>query len=176
MSDNRTTTNTEHAIAARRNAFTPRFSLPVLLTICVFAAILFISNWSHAAPAKTTASKSPQEIVYPAGQFDDGKARFYEFKTEDGVKIKYFVLKSSDGVVRAAFDACDVCWREGKGYTQKDDFMVCDNCGRRFKSTRVNEVSGGCNPAPLVRKTENGKVIIKVDDVLTGKRFFTRGG
>ncbi len=121
------------------------------------------------AAAKETAAP---DVSYPANMFDNGKARHFEYKTGDGVTVKYFIMKSSDGVIRAAFDACDVCWREGKGYTQKENFMVCKNCGMRFLSTRINEVSGGCNPAPLVRKMESGKVVIKAEHILDGKRYF----
>jgi uncharacterized membrane protein len=82
------------------------------------------------------------------------------------------VVKSADGVLRAAFDACDVCWPAGKGYAQDGDFMICRNCGLRFHSTKVNEVKGGCNPAPLERRIENGKLIIRVSDILEGKSYF----
>jgi uncharacterized membrane protein len=112
------------------------------------------------------------EIAYPAATFNDGKARFYEYKTPEGIVVKYFILKSSDGVIRAAFDACDVCWEAGKGYQQKDDFMICRNCGRRFHSNKINEVSGGCNPAPLIRKVQDGKVVIDTQNILAGKRYF----
>jgi len=112
------------------------------------------------------------EITYPVSTFNDGKARFFEYKAPDGIVIKYFILKSSDGVIRAAFDACDVCWEAGKGYLQKDDFMICKNCGRRFYSTKINEVSGGCNPAPLIRKIQDSKVVIDTQNILEGKRYF----
>ena len=128
-----------------------------------------------AAPGAAPASAA-REVVYPAKLFDNGKARHFEYKGGDGVTIRYFVMKSSDGVIRAAFDACDVCWREGKGYVQKDDFMLCRNCGRRFLSTKINEVSGGCNPAPLTRKIEGGKVVINTDHILDGKRYFDLKG
>jgi uncharacterized membrane protein len=111
------------------------------------------------------------EFTYPAKTFEDGKARFYEYKAGN-VTIKYFVLKSSDGVIRAAFDACDVCWPEGKGYSQKDDFMVCRNCGKRFPSVRVNDVTGGCNPSALKREVVGEKLVIKVNDILEGRKYF----
>jgi uncharacterized membrane protein len=133
----------------------------LLLTFCL--AFLFLGLASGAWAA---------EITYPVSTFNDGKARFYEYKAPDGIVIKYFILKSSDGVIRAAFDACDVCWEAGKGYTQKDDFMICKNCGRRFHSNKINEVSGGCNPAPLVRKIQDGKVVIDTQNILAGKRYF----
>lgn len=130
-------------------------------TLCV--ALLFLSFALNVWAA---------EITYPVASFNDGKARFYEYKTPDGIVIKYFILKSSDGVIRAAFDACDVCWEAGKGYQQKDDFMICRNCGRRFHSTKINEVSGGCNPHPLTRTIRDGKVVIDTQNILAGKKYF----
>ena len=112
------------------------------------------------------------QVTYPEKVIPAGKARHFIYKTDDGIAIRYFILKSSDGMIRAAFDACDVCWTENKGYSQKGDFMVCNNCGKRFPSARINEIQGGCNPAPLNRKVENGNVIIQVANLLEGKRYF----
>jgi len=128
------------------------------------------------APVLAAPAPGAQEIAYPANLFDNGKARHYQYKTDDGVTIRYFIMKSSDGIIRAAFDACDVCWREGKGYVQKDDVMVCRNCGRRFPSTKINVVTGGCNPSPLTRKVEGGKVFINVGHILEGRKYFDIGG
>ena len=75
-------------------------------------------------------------------------------------------------MVRAAFDACDVCYAAKKGYRQEGNFMVCNNCGQKFISTRINEVRGGCNPAPLERKIVGDKLVIATADILTGARYF----
>ena len=138
----------------------------VLLVVCLLAAYDQLVTSVFAA-----------DITYPVSQFDDGKAKFYTYKTADGVTIKYFVLKSSDGVIRAAFDACDVCWPEGKGYRQQGDFMVCNNCGKRFASVNVNVITGGCNPGALTRKVVGTNVVIQPEDLNQGKRYFTfKGG
>ena len=63
-------------------------------------------------------------------------------------------MQSKDGEYRAAFDACDVCYPNKKGYTQQGDLMVCNNCGLQFESTKINEVKGGCNPSPIERTLE----------------------
>jgi uncharacterized membrane protein len=152
----------------------PLKSIGVMLWVVALLAAMGVQ--ALAATKQAAAVPVSNQVTYPATQFDDGKARHFQYKTNDGVTIKYFIIKSSDGVIRAAFDACDVCWREGKGYVQKDDFMVCRNCGRRFPSVKVNEVVGGCNPAPLTRKLEGGKVLLKVENILEGKQFFTFGG
>jgi len=145
----------------------------MLLTMALLGAMTVAAT----APAKAAApAPGAQEVTYAASRFDNGKAQHFEHKTGDGITIRYFVMKSSDGIIRAAFDACDVCWREGKGYVQKDDSMLCRNCGRRFLSTKINDVAGGCNPAPLTRKIENGKVVIKTEHLLEGKRYFAVGG
>ena len=141
------------------------------LWLTVLSCIFVVPHFVTAGPVTPAA-----QVTYPEKTFANGKAQFFTYKTQEGVAIRYFIIKSSDGVIRAAFDACDVCWPENKGYTQKGDFMVCNNCGRRFPSVRVNEVQGGCNPAPLVRKMENGNVIIQATDLLKGKSYFDPRG
>ena len=130
-------------------------------------------------PVTATASEplaSTSTLVsFPVSLFEDGKARHFEH-ADGNLTIKYFILKSSDGVIRAAFDACDVCWPAGQGYYQDGDHMVCRNCGRRFASVLVNEVKGGCNPAPLNRRVENGKLIIHLKDIQQGRQYFNFGG
>jgi uncharacterized membrane protein len=106
-----------------------------------------------------------------ASTFEDGQARWYTYPA-DGVDIQFFVLKSNDGVIRAAFNACDVCFLAKKGYRQEGDEMVCNNCGQRFPSALVNEVRGGCNPSPLERTIEGDEVVIQVDDILAGANYF----
>lgn len=127
---------------------------------------------SPLASAAPTSDTGALTVSYPETLFADGKARHFEHKTPDGNTIRYFVLKSSDGVIRAAFDACDVCWPENKGYYQDGDYMVCKNCGRRFQSTKVNVVTGGCNPSALERNIKDGQVVIQVKHIEEGKRFF----
>jgi uncharacterized membrane protein len=155
-----------------------------LLAILICAALLAVGAFyyffntgkeSSAVTSQISQDFQVNQITYPVSLFEDGKARHYEYKKED-VTIKYFILKSSDGIIRAAFDACDVCWPAGKGYYQSGDVMVCRNCGRRFPSVRVNEVKGGCNPAPLYRNIENNKVVIKTNDILDGKQYFDFSG
>ena len=154
--------------------------LPVLLVsglaVLVIAAAAFFMTRNNrgetfaADSFKTDASATL--ITHPVELFADGKARHFSYKVNDTITIQYFILKSSDGVIRAAFDACDVCWPAGKGYQQSGDVMICRNCGRKFASVMVNEVKGGCNPAPLNRKVEDGKVVLQINDILSGKQYF----
>lgn len=118
--------------------------------------------WGDKVPT-LTPTKGRLEI--PLVSVSDGKAHHFKVQATDGVMVTFFVIKSSDGVIRSAMDACDVCYRAGKGYEQSGDEMVCQNCGMRFPSARINEVKGGCNPAPLTRVIEGDKLVIAMADI-----------
>ena len=148
--------------------------LGVALAALLVAVVFWWSPGGEPKQGQTLQSiaKDSQEIILAAAQFDDGKARHYSHQLPDGVVVRFFVLKSGDGVIRAALDACDVCWRANKGYKQDGDDMVCLNCGRRFASVKINEVKGGCNPVPLARRVDGGKVHIKLTDLAQGRGYF----
>ena len=156
--------------------------LPLLVAVIgavaiIAVAVLYVNQDAgvRSATAVAPPAAGHTAVAFPISLFEDGKARHFEHK-DGNFTIRYFILKSSDGVLRAAFDACDVCWPANKGYYQEGDYMICRNCGRRFASIRVNEVKGGCNPAPLNRSVQNDKLIIQVKDILEGKQYFNFNG
>jgi len=164
-----------------RSARLRQWGLPVLAVaiIAVLAAGLKIAGFWPGSGLEAASPSAGQTagglVTYPQSLFADGKARHFKH-VDGGSEIRYFILRSSDGMIRAAFDACDVCWPENKGYAQNGDVMVCRNCGQRFSSLRINEVKGGCNPAPLTRTVENDQVKIRVADILDGAGYFNFAG
>jgi hypothetical protein len=110
-------------------------------------------------------------VRLPLSTFDDYKAHFYTYMV-NGRPVEFFVVKSQDGVVRAAFNACDVCFQAKLGYRQEGDVMICNNCGRRFPTDQVNEVQGGCNPSPLSRTISGDSILILDTDLAQGLSFF----
>ncbi|MCF8062349.1 MAG: DUF2318 domain-containing protein [Deltaproteobacteria bacterium] len=143
----------------------------VILGLGVLAYGALRTKGAGSPAENTSGTVEGATVTHPVALFDDGRAKHFEFEHEN-TTVRYFVLKSSDGVVRAAFDACDVCWPAGRGYFQEGDMMVCRNCGRRFASIKVNEVKGGCNPAPLTRGVQGDRLVIRVSDLLSGKPYF----
>jgi hypothetical protein len=111
-------------------------------------------------------------IRLPAATFADNKARFYTYMN-NGQPIEFFVVKGTDGQIHTAFNACDVCFPAKKGYHQEGDVMVCNNCGRRFATDQIGQVSGGCNPSPLTAKIEGDSVAIRVEDIVAGVGLFS---
>lgn len=140
--------------------------ISIVLAVVTMLALLVgtaMAGWWGDKVKSTTPINGRLEI--PLASISDGKAHHFKVQASDGVMVTFFVLKSSDGVIRAAIDACDVCYRAGKGYEQSGDEMVCQNCGMRFASVKINEIKGGCNPAPLTRTIEGEKLVIAMNDI-----------
>jgi uncharacterized membrane protein len=147
----------------------------VLMTAGVLIAgmlvMIFVLGRKPADGDSEMLRASGDVVRIPVSQVNEGRAHFFHYKA-GGKDIRLFVLRSSDGVVRAAFDACDVCYPERKGYRQEGDFMVCNNCGNRFPFIRIDVEKSGCNPAPVERKVEGSNLVIKVADIERGAFYF----
>ena len=163
-------------------------AMPKVVAGIVFALLLFGGLRMFSGAREATGGESATSAVggksafkeltatnavrIPVADVSDGKARFYSYKTADGRDVKFFVMKSSDGVYRAALDTCDVCYRAKKGYVQQGDQMVCRKCGQSFPSALVNEASGGCNPVPVERTVEDGTIVIAASTLERAKNYF----
>lgn len=147
----------------------------VIVVLCVVAIYVIWGGGRSESALKggQQAIGTPgQDVQIPLSEVSDGKARFYNYRLASNQEISFFVVKSSDGVIRAAFNACDVCYEKRLGYHQQGDDMVCRNCGKHFPSGSVNEVQGGCNPAPLKRVVEGDHLVIRASDLQQGGFYF----
>lgn len=147
-----------------------------ILLFCAGVLLVAISGFFILSPGgsaeRYAGVKSINgEVRLELSAINDGQAHYYSYSSDQGV-IPFFVIKSVDGVIRAAFDACDVCYREKKGYRQEGDMMVCNNCNMQFRSDLINQVKGGCNPAPLSRRIEGTQLVINDRDILKGGWYF----
>ena len=155
----------------------PNHILGVLGTLVVLAFVYV----AVSGPSKSTAAtavtpvagngQSSGAIQIPLAEITD-QAKFYEYQTANQKKVRFFVIKSSDGVYRAAANACVVCYREKMGYQQQGDDMVCNKCRKHFPSALVNEVTGGCNPDGIPRTIQGDKLLIAASDLEARAELF----
>ncbi len=140
--------------------------LLTVLTITFITVGMVVSGFSFTFSGPDFKLLTPQnkELRIPTKDVSDGEAHYFKVKADD-LMVSFFVLMSKDGILRAAIDSCDVCYRSGKGYIQEGDFMVCTNCGKRFASNRINDVKGGCNPAPLNRTIVKDNLVISMSEI-----------
>ncbi len=99
-------------------------------------------------------------------------ATHYSYEGETAT-IVFFVVSDDDGGVHTAFDACDVCYQAGLGYSQSGTLMVCNNCGNRYPIKDIGEQgSGGCWPGHLPHEIIDEQVILMHDDLESGAWYF----
>jgi hypothetical protein len=103
-------------------------------------------------------------------------AAFFEWESvaSPGLMIKYFVVMGSDGNPHAAFDACDVCYEEKKGYEQNGDLMHCKNCLNEYPINGIGTENDGygCWPGYLPVEIADTEVIIQCEDLEDGAWYF----
>jgi uncharacterized membrane protein len=164
--------------AAQPNKKLTPVLVAVLLALIGVGAYLVIGA-SGEKPASTQAPSAPQtatggdarDMRIPLAELS-AQAKFFDYKLTNNKPIRFFAMKSSDGVYRAALDACDVCYHAKKGYHQEGDDMVCNNCRQHFHSSLINEVSGGCNPVGLPRAVEGDYLVIKASELESRGQYF----
>ncbi|UCE36010.1 MAG: DUF2318 domain-containing protein [Thermoplasmata archaeon] len=128
-------------------------------------------------PGGETDYSSPYEIignelVIPISDVSTS-ASFYSYDS-NGKDVKFFVVRGSDGDIHTAFDACDVCFKEKKGYYQDGNKMVCRNCGQRFTTNEIGTANTGtgCWPGNIIRTVDNSYVRIKLSELDRGRAIY----
>ncbi|MFA4855315.1 MAG: DUF2318 domain-containing protein [archaeon] len=143
------------------------------IPIILFAGIVIlsgcVSNAAEAPNGSGNNSTAQNTISVPLNSVGTN-AKWLEYES-GGIKIRFFAVKASDGSIKTAFDACDVCYVKKKGYRQEGNFMVCNNCGKRFAIDSLgteNKNPGGCWPGYLPNKIVGDSVVIEKADLENG--------
>lgn len=143
----------------------------IVFALLLAAGSAFAFNFPGIG-GKETVKAVNGTVSIATAQAGDGQAHFYRF-SDGGKEIDFFVVKGTDGAFHVAFDACDACYREKKGYSQKGDLMICGNCNMKFAINRIGKDNhGGCNPGHLDFTLVGNNITIKVADLKAGARFF----
>ena len=131
-----------------------------IVGLLVVSALYFFNGGKTSQTQASMASAVNGFVTVPLADLANGQAKFFTYVSSTNKSIRFFAIKSSDGVYRAAADACDVCFRDKMGYQQEGNDLVCRKCGRHFPSKDVNVVTGGCNPDGIPVTVQGDKLLI----------------
>lgn len=100
--------------------------------------------------------------VIPLSDLEDSHLHRYEYKSSDGIKMRFIALKKSEGSYGVCLDACDICGPSG--YFERKGQVVCKLCDVVMNRGTIG-FPGGCNPVPLVYMIHDGKIKIYLTDL-----------
>jgi uncharacterized membrane protein len=149
--------------------------ISLLFGLVIFSLLVFgcTSTTQTEGSADLAASNGNDDLKINLSELSE-EAQWFEYEHE-GKKIVFFAVLSTDGSVKTAFDACDVCFSQHKGYRQEGDQMVCNNCGNKYPIVSLgteNKQGGGCWPGYLPSSVTNDELIIQKSDIIAGKNRF----
>lgn len=141
----------------------------LILTYLILALFLLgcTKEPTGSTVAVSEAKLEGNQIKIPANQITNQLQKF-EYDAQ-GITVRYFAVKGSDGKVRTAFDACDVCGG-AFGYTQKGKDIACGKCGKVFyiDGLGTKNKGYGCWPSYLSHRIEGENLIINTEDLQKG--------
>lgn len=142
------------------------------------AAVLLLKPGEGGSPSATAESQKIEEggsLVIPIREIS-ATAQFYPVEV-DGTQMEIIAVEDAAGVLRTAFNTCQICYSSGRGYYVQDGGdLVCQNCGNRFTVDQVGVRSGGCNPWPIFpedRTVTEASVSISYDYLKEATRIFS---
>ncbi len=136
--------------------------LVVLFLVITFFGYIPESNGQHVSHPLSVATTTASYYSY-----------IYRTSDTTGIDIKYFLVKASNGDIKSAFNACEVCYGSYKGYSQITDKMRCNNCGNTYPIDGLGtQGPGGCWPGYLPHSETVDSIIITIANLYTGAYFF----
>ncbi|GHS89462.1 membrane protein [Campylobacterota bacterium] len=106
-------------------------------------------------PISVTADQGV--IALELDLFNDGHLKRFVYKTDDGVDVRFIVIKKVRGGYGVGFDACEICGESG--YYEQEGRVVCTRCDVAINTATIG-FRGGCNPIPIAYEITNSQMRI----------------
>ena len=148
------------------------------LAACFLMAVISLTALTAAANQEVELSPTEEsevrgENVYvPLSQVDDGHLHRFAYTTEDGVNVRFIVIKKPNATAYGiGLDACDICGETG--YYERNGQVVCNLCDVVMNVNTIG-FKGGCNPIVIDYSIQNGYIVVPISTLEEHKVEFTR--
>ena len=126
-------------------------------------------TYLRAYSGRDIALSEPEEyvvendtIVVPLSELEDMKLHRYQYTATDGVHMRFFLIKKSQGSYGVVLDACEICGPSG--YYERGDDVICKLCDVIMNRGTIG-FKGGCNPIPIPYIVHDEKIKISTQDL-----------
>ncbi len=139
----------------------------VLIVIVAFAVVIALGYEGSDGPEPTDSVYVNDSNQIEIDETEvTSSARYYSYDA-GSKEVRFFAVRGTDGKVRIALDACDVCYSAKKGYRQAGTNMKCNNCGNEYATDGIGteNIQGGCWPSFVPMSEEAGKILVATKDL-----------
>lgn len=124
-----------------------------------------ITNTTKQVEEVDTKLNDDEDLEINLEDLDISNPTFINY-VSNGVNIELVAIKDEENNIDIAFNTCQVCNGSPKAYfVQKNEKLICQNCGNAFSFSSIGASANGCNPITIddtnVTKTETGITISK---------------
>lgn len=149
--------------------------------LAVFFIVMIVINILSVSVVKSYANRevalsAPEEyqiedgmIVVPLSALEDGHLHRYSYDTPDGINMRFFLIKKSEGAYGVVLDACEICGPSG--YFERGDDVICKLCDVVMNRGTIG-FKGGCNPIPIPYRIHDEKIKIEPKDLDNNSSIF----
>lgn len=155
--------------------------------IILFLGVGELFSTSHDINlASEPLSVPPSGILeIPMSDVNDGKIHRYTI-SDDGLEIRFFVLRTGLGTFATAFDACYACYSYGRYYLKNGE-LICSQCDAPSPISKLHQTAeagppdennsgsmegNGCAPIYLPSRMNHGIIEIMLADLQHQRKYF----
>jgi high-affinity iron transporter len=144
--------------AARRERMwmTASCAASCIFILLITAEFIYARQASALSPA-TPVTLENHAVHIPVASVSDGDLHRFSLN-DQGVSVRFIVIKKPDNTLATALDACAICGTQG--FYKKGPNLICRNCASEILSSTVG-TQGGCNPVPLKSRVEGDTLVIE---------------
>lgn len=135
--------------------------------VALTAEHIYARNDMALAPLQVVEA-SGDSVRIPLSWVDDGALHRFRF-THERTSIRFMVVEKPDGHLVAALEACHICGAHP--YHQEGAQIICHNCAAVIPIAFIDS-PGGCNPIAVASRTEGDELVIPVEGLLGGTKYF----
>ena len=160
-----------------------------IASICIISFLgvgdIFSSNHDVDLTAKPLITPSSGLIEIPVTEVSDNNVHRYSI-VDQGLTIRFFVLRTGFGKFATAFDACYACYSYGRYYLKNGE-LICSQCDAPFPLSKLHLTRGeaepdennsgsmegnGCAPIYLPSRLSGGSIEVRLTDLQSRRKYF----
>ncbi len=159
--------------------------LSLLLIVLLGASDVFSTRTEVDFGSTELTVSAGGTVTIPISAVSDNNLHRFSIR-DQGLEIRFFVIRKSLSTFATAFDACRACYAYGKYYL-KDDNLICSQCDAPYPLSRLRPVKtdepldennsgsmegNGCAPIYLPSQMRDGSIQILLGDLQKERKYF----